>query len=140
MKRLGNGGDTIVEILLVMAVVGSVLGGAYNSANNSLGSSRQAQERAEALKIAEGQMEEIKSLGASASSSVYDASPPSCLGSAAATSCTDNSFGVPYNVSITRTGNATDGYIFAVSVVWERFNGQGNDNVRIIYKLFPTTS
>lgn len=59
-KFLDQTGDTIVEVLLAMAIVGLVLGGAFVSANHSLANSRQAQERGEALKIAESQIEQIK--------------------------------------------------------------------------------
>ena len=66
MKGLSNGGDTIVEVLIAIAVVSAVLGGAFVSANRSLNMSRQSQERGEALKLAEGQVERVKSLGTSA--------------------------------------------------------------------------
>lgn len=54
-------GDTIVEVLLAIAIVSAVLGGAYASASKSLQGTRQAQERGEALKLVEGQIERLKS-------------------------------------------------------------------------------
>lgn len=53
-------GDTIVEVLLAMAVVSSVLGGAYVAANRSVNANRSAQERAEAVKLVESQLERLK--------------------------------------------------------------------------------
>lgn len=53
-------GDTIVEVLLAMAVVGMVLGVAFGIANRSVAVGRSAQERSEALKYAETQVELIK--------------------------------------------------------------------------------
>lgn len=53
-------GDTIVEVLLAIAVVSSVLGGAYVAANRSLNTNRAAQERAEATKLVESQLESLK--------------------------------------------------------------------------------
>lgn len=62
VRRLGNTGETIVEVLLTIAIVGSVVTGAYAVASRSLAAARQAQERGEALKIAEGQVEQLKLL------------------------------------------------------------------------------
>lgn len=53
-------GDTIVEVMLAMAVVGMVLGVAYGITNRSVQVGRSAQERSEALKIAETQIELLK--------------------------------------------------------------------------------
>jgi type II secretory pathway pseudopilin PulG len=54
-------GDTIVEVLIALAVLGSVLVGGYSIATRSINSVRVSQERGEALKIAEGQMEQLRS-------------------------------------------------------------------------------
>ncbi|MDB5170236.1 MAG: hypothetical protein JWN82_632 [Candidatus Saccharibacteria bacterium] len=63
MRRLrSSAGDTIVEVLIAMAVASAVLGGAYAVVNHTLANSRQAQEHAEALKIAQGQVERISAL------------------------------------------------------------------------------
>lgn len=53
-------GDTIIEVMLAMAVIGMVLGVAYGIANRSVAIGRSAQERSEALKFAESQVELIK--------------------------------------------------------------------------------
>jgi prepilin-type N-terminal cleavage/methylation domain-containing protein len=58
--RLNQRGDTLVEVLICMAVVGAVLSGAYVSASRSLRIGRQAQERTEAIKLAEQQLEGIR--------------------------------------------------------------------------------
>lgn len=55
-------GDTIVEVLLAMAVVGVVLGSSFGIANRSLNIGRSAQERTMALKIAESQLELMKAI------------------------------------------------------------------------------
>lgn len=68
-------GDTIVEVLLAMAVVGMVLGLAYGITNRSIAIGRSAQERSEALKLAETQVELLKeyiSQNASATDSAMD--------------------------------------------------------------------
>src|SRR3989344_6687603 len=61
MRLRSNRGDTIVEVLLALTIVSSMLGGAYVLSNRSLSNSRGSQERGEALKIAEAQLERLKS-------------------------------------------------------------------------------
>lgn len=53
-------GDTIVEVLIAIAIVSLTLAGAYVSANQSANKTRTAQERAEAIKWAESQVELLK--------------------------------------------------------------------------------
>jgi prepilin-type N-terminal cleavage/methylation domain-containing protein len=60
MRVLGKRGDTIIEVLIAIAVVGSIMTGAYAVATRSLNGVRVSQERGEALKIAESQIEIIK--------------------------------------------------------------------------------
>ncbi len=57
--RLFNRGDTIVEVLIAISVVSIILGGAYVTSSRSLGNIRAAQERIEALKLIEGQLERL---------------------------------------------------------------------------------
>lgn len=54
-------GDTIVEVMLAMSVIGIVIGAAFGIANRSIAAGQDAQERTEALKIAETQLELFKS-------------------------------------------------------------------------------
>ncbi len=60
--RILRRGDTLVEVLFAIAIIGLVLAAAYSTASQSLKTSRKTQERTEALKIAEGQLEAMKSL------------------------------------------------------------------------------
>lgn len=55
-------GDTIVEVLIAVTVIGLSIGLAYGVANRSLKTARQSQERTEAVKLAEGQTEQLKAL------------------------------------------------------------------------------
>lgn len=56
-RNLDQAGDTIIEVLIAMAVVSLVLGGAYATADTSLQNTQQAQERSEALKVVEMETE-----------------------------------------------------------------------------------
>lgn len=61
-NKIGQRGDTIVEVLIAIAIVGSVLGIAYSIMNRNLLLLRDNQERSEAVKQAQGQVEALKSL------------------------------------------------------------------------------
>jgi len=58
--KLRQRGDTIVEVLIAMSVIGLVLGASFGIANRATQTGRAAQERTEALKIAESQLELLK--------------------------------------------------------------------------------
>lgn len=59
LPSLNNKGDTIVEVLLAIAVVGAAMSAAFVSANQSLNGTRLSQERTEAIKIAQGQVDSL---------------------------------------------------------------------------------
>lgn len=59
-KHRAQRGDTIIEVLLSMSIIGMVLGSAFGIANRSVRLGEDAQERTEALKIAESQLEIFK--------------------------------------------------------------------------------
>ena len=55
-------GDTMIEVFFAMAVLSAVLGGAYVAASRALQLGRLAQERGEATKLVETQIERLKYL------------------------------------------------------------------------------
>lgn len=57
---LNNRGDTIVEVLIAIALVAMVLSGAYISSNRSFQVTQASKERDIALRIAESQIERIR--------------------------------------------------------------------------------
>lgn len=61
LVQKSQAGDTIVEVLLALAIIGLVLGAAYGTAERSIRVVRQSHERSEALKVGENQIETIKS-------------------------------------------------------------------------------
>lgn len=61
LKKLSNRGDTIVEVLIAIAVMSAVLSTAYGITNNSVKSNQESQEHGVALKLAESQLEQLKS-------------------------------------------------------------------------------
>lgn len=58
-QRLNNHGDTIVEVLLAVAVIGGILAISYATMNRNLANLRDNQERTEATKLAQGQIEAL---------------------------------------------------------------------------------
>lgn len=61
-RKLNSRGDTIVEVLISIAVVSAVLGGAYAVVNRTTQNSQQSKEHSQALKVAETQIEQLRSL------------------------------------------------------------------------------
>jgi len=61
-RILGQRGDTIVEVLICIAIISLVLGGAFATTSKSLASTRDSQERSDGLKLVESQLEQIKEL------------------------------------------------------------------------------
>jgi type II secretory pathway pseudopilin PulG len=131
---LGNRGDTIVEVLLAVAIVSAVLGGAYVSTSRSLANARQAQERSEAVKLVEGQLEKLK-VAFTANPAGFSTGGAFCLDdtparvTAGSAICTQGR----YVLSVEHTGNN-----FTARALWDKFNGNGGtqEEVRIVYRLY----
>lgn len=60
MKHLSETGDTIVEVMICLAIIGATLVASYGIAARSLAQIQAAQERGEALNIAQEQIERLK--------------------------------------------------------------------------------
>lgn len=151
--RLNTAGDTIVEVLLAVVVVGAVLTGAYVSSNQSLNADRASQERAEALKYVESQIDQVKANVAAASAQptgsgfcfkqdgtiqVLPGGTPSS--SAAAddfskyTNCDPGSIPDGYNLSVVRN-SAND--VYTVRARWTHVAGSNRDEIVMLYRVTP---
>ncbi len=62
VRSLTQRGDTIVEVMVVLAVLGLAMGISYATANRSLKNTRQAQENSEATALVKAQIEQLRSL------------------------------------------------------------------------------
>lgn len=81
LRKVGQAGDTIVEVLLAIAVVSSALGIAYSVMNRNLLIVRGNQERSEASKMALSQIELMKNAaGSSGASMPTTIGGPFCMG------------------------------------------------------------
>ena len=151
--RLKQAGDTIVEVLIAIAVVSSVLAGAYVSSNKALQQSRQSQERGEALKYAEAQVEQLKDAAATVPST-FTVSGAFCYlagarkslaGTPAATADADvlTTAVYPNNCRqgtttfyYTVIQRASDNSTFTITVRWDPVTTVfRRDEVRIVYRL-----
>lgn len=136
-------GDTIVEVLLAMAVVGLVLGSSFGIANRSVRIGQSAKERTVALKIAESQIEILRQIDRS---EVLNLTSPFCLVSSGnfspgtnttSDSSTDTCTGTDgeggsglYNVVIEPLGSDVGANIrtFAVEVNWLRAGAASSED------------
>jgi type II secretory pathway pseudopilin PulG len=152
-------GDTIVEVLVSLAILSSALAISYATASRSLLQTRQAQEHSEALKIAENQMENLRQLAGSTdpTKDIFITGNGFCIDSTAAViqfkpPATGTTFTPPASASADNTArypaqcksgfyyfgvayNAATG-VFTVSVRWDGVTKQGLDQVQLTYKLF----
>lgn len=61
MKKINNQlGDTIIEVMIALMIIGFVIAGAYSLTNLSLNIETQSQQRSNATLIAQTQIEELK--------------------------------------------------------------------------------
>lgn len=150
MKQLrSQRGDTIVEVLIALVIIGSVLTGAFAISNLSQRQIRLAQERTEAQKIAQGVTELLNGLYAEVPEitervggalAVADPSKSAFCKApgvvwtvvqdtdAACQTGTENR----YSISIVST-NSTD-KVFLTTVKWENVLGR-DEQVQIYYRV-----
>lgn len=149
-------GDTIIEVLIAITVLATVLTAGYLSANRSTNATRRSQERSEATKIAESQIEALKSLSADATANIFNrttfcitstftVSPTFSIPALSAENfttyppapgneCTYDR-GVIYYASIVRDTSG-DGHTFRARVRWNRLGGGDVQQVQIVYRLY----
>jgi len=146
LKKLTQRGDTVVEVLICIAVIGLILGGAFVLTNRSLQGTRAAQERLNGIKLVEGQFEQMKSIAADTTkaSTLFGAPASFCIDNnslvkpAADPACTVGPDGSPsptkqpiFKITASRVGNTFD-----VKVVWDKVTGTGQDNVEMKYNVY----
>jgi type II secretory pathway pseudopilin PulG len=127
-------GDTIVEVLIATAVIGMVMTVSFATAQRSLQVGRRAQERTEALKVAESQVEILKSLAPRATPNIFTASSPFCVTATTidTVTCSEGPDS-RYTKAITRTDAGTLS-TFNVRVFWDSLRG-GQEEVILVYKI-----
>ncbi|HVS58315.1 MAG TPA: hypothetical protein VHD60_01100 [Candidatus Saccharimonadales bacterium] len=136
-------GDTIVEVMIALAVLGGALGVSYGIANRSLLQSRDAQERTSAVKLLQAQLEQLRSSGSISGTSVFSTSGKFCFYTDSSSGATGivswpNATTAPakcqqgfYAYSLTRGADDT----FSAVVQWDNVFGSGKDTATLLYRM-----
>lgn len=151
-------GDTIVEVLIAIAVVSLVLGGAFTVANKSANQVRDAQEHSEAQQYAAEIVERLISLSTANPASYTDTTSADryfCISTATnkkitimnqtlpavsappseyAGECNRPSSAIEYHSIIERNGSFGYNDTFTVYVRWDRLGG-GYNEVAYVYRI-----
>lgn len=156
-KNRSDKGDTIVEVMIVLAVLGFAISLAFATANRSLLNARQAQENSEATAYVQSQVEALQTMAAlgTPTTGIFDPtlSTPFCIENITAasptieTTLTNCGFGdVGYLVVVypcdhqsplagTPCTTNTDNNTFAVRATWPDVFGSETDSVTITYRI-----
>jgi type II secretory pathway pseudopilin PulG len=153
-RRLNQFGDTLIEVLIAATVISLAIGGAYSVANRSLKTARQSQERVEATKIVEGQIEQLKALSQATDDQGIFGGSVFCLtdglrkpntGMASIPSLDSDPLTTPnpyandckkrelYHIAIQKTGSDE----FTVVARWFSIGSSGKEQVSTKYRLYP---
>ncbi|HEY1645514.1 MAG TPA: hypothetical protein VGF75_03965 [Candidatus Saccharimonadales bacterium] len=159
LKKLEDG-DTIIEVLISLAILVLVLSGAYYAASLSYRNDRDSQEHSQALTIAQSELEELRvygdsfnQIGGCMNPPDSPAAPNSCF---VASNNTSDFFssqrsciaaGVPYcydvvikiqSTSIINQNQPSPTVTvntYKVQVTWPELGGSNDDSVSLYYRL-----
>lgn len=134
-------GDTIIEVLIVLAVLGLAIGITYATANRSILNARQAQESSKATVLLQSQIEALRNL-APLGTTVPAKNIFQLDGQAYCIDSSTNvvaSTGNPnpclldgrYTVSILHTSNS-----FVLTAKWDDVMGQGINTATMTYRIY----
>lgn len=141
IKKLNNLGDTIIEVLISVSIVGLVLTGAFNISNQSLKQIQQSQERTEAQKIAASYIESLNKFVKTNPSILTSAPADFCISyptyaiiqPVTASDCNNDPNG-RYHTVIKRSTNPSTPHVFIVNVEWDGLSGR-KENVVFSYRV-----
>lgn len=141
-------GDTIVEVMVVLTILGLALSISYATANRSLLNTRQAQEHAEATALAQAQLEKLRTYVSKPSSDtdhyIFLASGSNfCLDSAGkvATADADCTYQSLYLINESWNStctSASSSCTLTMTITWPDAI-EGNDSVTLVYDLYPVS-
>jgi prepilin-type N-terminal cleavage/methylation domain-containing protein len=142
MRRLSsNRGDTLVEVLLAIAIVSLVLSASFASARQSLLNTQRSQERAEAARYVEQQLERLKVAADNPETDLFNAgvTGPYCIDTSLNHPNGECSTGIDgrYKLSITRSTVSPGQYRFLVRAHWTQIGGENEEEVNNYYKIYP---
>lgn len=134
IHKIDKRGDTIVEVLIAIAVLSMVLATSYGLANKSALAVRQAQERTEALKLSEEQLERLRNY---VSADTGWGGNVCFAGSSPTASDSQCNFGTDnrYHITITERPVRTSDKSYVLNAVWDNAAGNGQDQIELVYRL-----
>lgn len=145
LKRLtlrSERGDTIVEVLIAIAVASLILVTAYVATRHSLTSIQDTQEHSEALQLAQSQIELLRSTqktpasGGCFSSNGTTTTGPNCgLDSTGARFDPDTSRSTEFTVAVTSATDSQSGMTsYKIVASWDSLLESGKDFVTLYYQ------
>lgn len=167
MNHLSQAGDTIVEVMIVLSVLGLALSISYATANRSLVNTRQAEENAQATRYVQTQIEAIRELAKantyncpsrSSTTNVFCQATRFCLPSTADSTtpihhpfcdegsqsyqiadfyCNNSRPTYAYNLNATPCDSTMTADTFVVETTWADAGGDGTDSVTQVYRVHP---
>lgn len=140
-----------------MAVLTTILGGAYAASSRNTLVNRSSQERLEAVKLAEGQIERLRII-VREDASIFDRTTPFCITQSGTTqlsavntnsaACSvsgsgdaaDSSVTPRYNMSLQKIADVSSagvtGARYTATITWENVRGSGNDTLETRYEVY----
>ncbi|MEO6513365.1 MAG: prepilin-type N-terminal cleavage/methylation domain-containing protein [Candidatus Saccharimonadales bacterium] len=147
LKHPDQRGDTIVEVLIALAIISSVLAGAFFVTNRSAQNIRDTEEHTQALQLLQGQIEQIRTMASDPNATNGQFPPQLCfddkgvIQSASSandfTTCTDNlngTSGVTYGFNTVKSNLPGNMRLFTSVVKWDGLHGQTNSET-LLYKF-----
>lgn len=165
-KTRAQAGDTIVEVLICIAILGGTLGGAYAIANQNTRINLGNQDRLSATKVAESQLELLKGYASQSPTRAIDIDGTFCmyvdttnplravintttssgdarcrLNTASAATATEPSYAVSIEKEVggleTASINSVQiGQRYIITVSWDSYNATGRDQVIYSYGVY----
>ena len=140
LRRLTQRGDTIVEVMVVLAILGLSIGISYATANRSLQGMRQSQENAQATALLQSQLESLRYWYPNLTDAQMSAA--FCMDTSASTAAT---VAVPVSNAACTTGtgptklsitqNPSNTNEFTLSAAWDDYDGS-TATVTLVYRTY----
>jgi type II secretory pathway component PulJ len=156
-KRQRQAGDTIVEVLICIAIISAILAGAYVTTRHSQMGVQDSQEHAQAQELLQSQVEQLR---ASKDTALFKPAMDDgfCMSDGAIVQkhdaqhdkkCVVSSSGSPangqqpaYTLSVSRQDNPDHlgGEVFTVNVDWPEVTGDGTAHESMVYRSYNEKS
>jgi hypothetical protein len=132
LKKLGQGGETIVEVLIAGAVISFGLLNAYGFSRHNTAAITDAQEHSQAEKYVETQLEYVRiNQGIHNPNVCYDSNGLETSSSSGCNIAMNGPGTYPvFNMKITQLGQGA----YSIAATWDNIYGTGKANVTMLYR------